>query len=195
MTSLHVLFILAALGSPQTGPAAASDASRREIYQIVINRALQEFAGGKVTTHQIVVTSTTCAELTPKAKPEQVARELQKLVDSLSGILPSDDPVIVSFLAENRIAQPLPKDLKLSMRPVLRGPRSRRESWGEFYERYPDAAGEICVSAIGFDDTASRALVYLAHTYGLVGGHAELVILMRDELGWRIQRTVPLWVS
>jgi hypothetical protein len=44
------------------------------------------------------------------------------------------------------------------------------DPWAAFYKRYPDSGGFMIVSAVGFDAAKKRAMVYMAHSCGLLCG-------------------------
>ncbi len=119
-------------------------------------------------------------------------------------------PVVENFRAENasvRLLQagfPLgipyvvvpTTDIKASFSEV---PNDRMGGWTGFYKRYPDSGGITVVSAVGFDSVKQRAMVYIAHSCGLVCGGGTHHLLEKVDGVWREAR-VPgvsncFWVS
>ena len=49
-------------------------------------------------------------------------------------------------------------------------PGDPNSGWADFYKRYPDSGGFMIVSAVGFDASKERAMVYMAHQCGLLCG-------------------------
>ncbi|MBC8067560.1 MAG: hypothetical protein IAG13_04430 [Deltaproteobacteria bacterium] len=63
-----------------------------------------------------------------------------------------------------------------------------------FFRAYPGAEGVVSLSAIGFDATAQRALVFAYLECGMAcarGGYYELA---RDPQGWRVTDCVG-WIG
>lgn len=56
--------------------------------------------------------------------------------------------------------------------------------WPAFYERYPDSGGYVELSAVGFDDRKTRAMVYVAHACGDLCGHGSYRLLEKVAGKW-----------
>jgi hypothetical protein len=54
-------------------------------------------------------------------------------------------------------------DYLLVANSEIDGMFDQRVDWRPFYTRYPDSGGFMDVSAVGFDPTKARAMVYVAH--------------------------------
>jgi len=72
-------------------------------------------------------------------------------------------------------------------------------NWPEFHRRYPDSGGYIEVSAVGFDPSKTRAMVYVAHHCGGLCGGGSHHLMERIDGGWR-DANVPgisacMWIS
>jgi hypothetical protein len=106
-------------------------------------------------------------------------------------------PVVDSFRAENAGVRPLvagfplgipyvvvpEAEIKASSQQVPGDPMS---GWTGFYKRYPDAGGSIMVvSAVGFDAAKRRAMVYMAHSCGLLCGGGAHHLLEKVDGVWR----------
>src|SRR5262249_24306901 len=57
--------------------------------------------------------------------------------------------------------------------------------WGRFYTRYPASGGYIEVSAVGFDEGRTRAMVYVAHHCGGLCGGGTHHFVEKVEGRWR----------
>lgn len=71
--------------------------------------------------------------------------------------------------------------------------------WPAFYQRYPDSGGYIEVSAVGFDRSKTRAMVYMAHHCGGLCGGGTHHLMEKVNGAWRTA-DVPgisacMWIS
>jgi hypothetical protein len=57
-------------------------------------------------------------------------------------------------------------------------------SWWDFYARYPNSGGFIEVSAVGFDSTKTRAMVYVAHHCGGLCGGGTHHLMEKTDGQW-----------
>jgi hypothetical protein len=119
-------------------------------------------------------------------------------------------PVVESFRAENlkprrlRTGFPLgtpyvvvaSADITASFREM---PNDPNLGWGGFYKRYPDSGGFMVVSAVGFDPSRKRAMVYMAHSCGSLCGGGTYHLLEKVDGAWREARVPGVsncgWVS
>jgi hypothetical protein len=58
-------------------------------------------------------------------------------------------------------------------------------SWWIFFARYPNSGGYIDVSAVGFDSTKTRAMVYVAHHCGQLCGRGAFHLMEKADGQWR----------
>lgn len=76
------------------------------------------------------------------------------------------------------------------------GPSS---GWTHFYNLYPDSGGYMEVSAVGFDRSKTRALVYVAHHCGMLCGGGTHHLLQKVDGRWQPARlkdvTQCMWIS
>ena len=119
-------------------------------------------------------------------------------------------PVVDSFRSENakvkglRPGFPLvpqyivvpSADIQASFRDV---PNDPMFGWSGFYKRYPDSGGYMVVSAVGFDMSKKRAMVYMAHSCGSLCGGGTYHLLEKVEGVWRAAK-IPgvsncMWAS
>jgi len=70
--------------------------------------------------------------------------------------------------------------------------------WEGFHAAYPQAKGYLSVSAVGFDKAHRHALVYMAHSCGMLCGQGGYHFLERAPDGWRevrLKANTCMWVS
>lgn len=71
---------------------------------------------------------------------------------------------------------------KADIMAIFTGPLA---DWRPFYERYPDSAGYLRLSAVGFDTDRTKAIVYIAHSYGGWGGEDSYQLLRKLAGRWQ----------
>jgi hypothetical protein len=59
------------------------------------------------------------------------------------------------------------------------------DGWQRYYRRYPGSGGYLQLSAVGFNPTKTRAMVYMAHSCGGLCGEGMHYLLERVEGVWR----------
>jgi hypothetical protein len=62
------------------------------------------------------------------------------------------------------------------------------DGWNHFYERYPDSAGFLALSAVGFDADRTKAVVYIAHSTNYLGGEYSYHLLRKVGGNWQDTR-------
>ncbi len=62
---------------------------------------------------------------------------------------------------------------------------SRTGGWDGFYQKYPESGGYMAVSAVGFDASKQRAIVYMEHSCGLLCGGGTHHLLEKIGGVWR----------
>jgi hypothetical protein len=73
-------------------------------------------------------------------------------------------------------------DIKASLHEI---PNDPSLGWTGFYNRYPDSGGFMTVSAVGFDASRTRAMVYMAISCGGLCGNGEHHLLGKAGGLWR----------
>jgi hypothetical protein len=105
-------------------------------------------------------------------------------------------PVIDSFRSENieprRLRARFPIETRYLVVPSAditasfdQVAHTRDLGWGDFYKRYPGSGGFIVVSAVGFDASKKRAMVYMAHSCGPLCGGGTHHLLEKVDGTWR----------
>jgi hypothetical protein len=74
-------------------------------------------------------------------------------------------------------------------------PRLADGFWRAFYERFPRSFGATRISAVAYDRTGEKALVYVEHGCGGLCGEGKIVLLQLEGGTWRIRNMTMTWVS
>lgn len=162
------------------------------------------------------------ASLLPKEWPIEVAKAtrlvIQRETATYDGCLPQGPPmkqewaaVLKNYRQENAtVHHVLPGRALGYPYEVLpradivaifeeRDDAEHRSPWNPFYRRYPDSGGYMQFSAVGFNDTKTRALVYIGHHCGNVCGGGSHHLMEKVDGQWRETRpkdvTMCMWIS
>lgn len=140
--------------------------------------------------------------LLPDAAMRQMRRTMiviQAEGTTNSGCWPSGPPietewrsVLESLRAENAHARTILPGFTLSV-PYIVLPKADIMAmftgplgdWRPFYNRYPDSAGYLGLSAVGFDTDRTKAIVYIGHSYGGWGGEDSYHLLRKSAGRWQ----------
>ena len=118
-------------------------------------------------------------------------------------------PVLTDFRSANATPKALRGDFDLGVpyvvapaadiRLTFQSSTSRMGGWDGFYQKYPDSGGYMLVSAVGFDATKQRAMVYMAHSCGMLCGGGTHHLLEKVGGAWREARLAGIsncmWAS
>jgi hypothetical protein len=118
-------------------------------------------------------------------------------------LAPISQPTVDAFKECNKESQELNGRLNLKIKYNFLGDNEWREffkvdthkGWDDFYKKYPGSSGFIRLSRVGFNTGRSEALVYIEHGCGATCGTGSYVLLTKGEEGWRVIKTVGLWIS
>ncbi len=109
-------------------------------------------------------------------------------------------PVLDSFIKENAVVRRLRSGFSLGMPYEVAAaaeieasfravPEDQMFGWTGFNRRYPNAGNSIMVvSAVGFDPEKRRAMVYMAHSCGVLCGGGRYHFVERVAGSWRESR-------
>lgn len=166
------------LGSPQTSTVREiTDPGAYSVYRTVI---------GEDWTVRVA-----------KAKRLVIARETVTYDRCLpsGGPMATDwRPVLENYAVENASGRHLLPDQDLGLSYVLLPVQEIQQffkalgferGWPRFYERYPDSGGYMQLSAVGFDASKTRALVYTSHHCGGLCGGGQHQLLEKRDGRWR----------
>lgn len=118
-------------------------------------------------------------------------------------------PVVESYKAANATTRSILPDRDLGhpyvvvpkpeISKLFKEPGDPAFGWTTFYDRYPDSGGYMEFSAVGFDPSKSRALVYVAHHCGSLCGGGAHHLLQKVDGRWQRARlpgvTQCVWMS
>ena len=69
------------------------------------------------------------------------------------------------------------------------------EGWKTLEERYPGASGFIRLAGVGFNPERDEALTYVERGCGSLCGTGTYVLLKKSAKGWKVEKTVTLWIA
>jgi hypothetical protein len=110
-------------------------------------------------------------------------------------------PVVDDFRAENASVRMVRPGFALG-RPYIVVPKADiearlrenpRDPWPAFYMRYPDSGGFMVVSAVGFNASKDRAMVYMSHECNLLCGGGRYHLLEKVDGAWRAANLPTVW--
>jgi hypothetical protein len=149
-----------------------------------------------------------------KAKRLVIAEETVTLTRCKPAVasLPEEwRPALVDYDQQNkrvwRLASTFPASMipyvivsHSDIRKLFPGPEDGPHGvWSRFYAAYPDSGGYHELSAVGFDPSRTKAIVYVSHACGNVCGEGKYQLMEKTPEGWRAVKRpgVPpcFWVS
>jgi hypothetical protein len=74
---------------------------------------------------------------------------------------------------------------KANIDAILGTEGNPNDHWRRFYERYPNSAGYISLSAVGFDPGRTKAMVYMFHGSGSMGASGSYHLLRKLAGRWQ----------
>lgn len=171
------------LVAEQSGPTVPTDITDLEAYAVYRVVIMQDWPVRIAKAKRLVVARETVThhECLPKGAP--MSTEWRPVLDSYLS-----ENVRVRRLRENQdlglphVLRPL-EELIGFFRPPPGGDFDK--GWSRFYQLYPDSGGYMQVSAVGFDPSKTRALVYVAHFCGSLCGGGEHHLLLKGSDGWQ----------
>jgi hypothetical protein len=106
--------------------------------------------------------------------------------------IPVVGPAIANYLQLNKKTWRLQKSFQIEqpydliLAEDLEGIfREGAPGWKAFNERYPDSDGWIELSAVGFNESGTIAVVYVAHHCGGLCGEGEFHVLEKKDGKWQ----------
>ena len=138
---------------------------------------------------------------TPERQFKYIKQHLPKL----------SQETIINYKSKNRDSLSLARSFNLDISYVLlprekfdgfageKGMMEMSEAgWARFYDQYPQSAGFLSLSRIGFDRKKSQALVYVAfvrgHQSGRMWGDGSYILVLKRKGRWRVQKQAAIWV-
>jgi hypothetical protein len=113
------------------------------------------------------------------------------------------DEVLDDYVRKNGVRKGLPPLPHLAAGKVRLDPEEYRrifadektDGWKTFDRLYPNSAGYLSLSAVGFNRTGDRALVYYSQFCGWTCAEGAYVLLRKGAGGWEVERKQVMWVS
>jgi hypothetical protein len=102
-------------------------------------------------------------------------------------------PAIASYTEVNRKTWSLQRNFHIDLPYLLAAAAGLTnlfnirgvDGWKEFYKNHPDSGGWIALSAVGFNDDKTVAVVYHAHHCGNLCGGGGFTVLQKKDGKWR----------
>jgi hypothetical protein len=69
------------------------------------------------------------------------------------------------------------------------------DTWGRYYEKYPNSAGVLSLSRVGFNSDGNQAAFYIANSCGGLCGSGYFVIMEKVNSNWKVVQEIQVWVS
>src|SRR5262245_9928607 len=97
----------------------------------------------------------------------------------------------------DRFNLPLQIDLlsKSEIARVFKRTSKKSDGWEKFYHLYPSSPGILRLSRIGFNSDKSQALIFVAHSCGLLCGEGNYFVMAKKDGEWTIVKELTTWVS
>jgi hypothetical protein len=194
LLAISLLLLLSpAIAVPAENPnSSAVQPQEYEVYSALIgSRQLPEGAKLLVVTNQTIT----------DAKSDH---DFIQAGDALTKRMPSDlqSMTVEDYLTKNQAPSSITDQLTLPIAYVLVDDREIRslfakgvEGWDDFNRKYPDSAGVIRLSRVGFNPNMDQALVYVTKSCGPLCGSGKYVFLVKDSNGWKVKKEFTVWVS
>ena len=173
---------------------SATDAN--EIYRLLIHEQIKSNDEVKLMVLEAETTSFVMVEdnsLEPEWKhPTAFHKMLKETMPD------AESQTLDNYLLRNETPELL-KVWNLDVKHVLVTrsdlPDSLGDFWGEFAKKFPNSAGLISFSKVGFNNQHDQALVYVGLSCGWLCGEGKYVLLKKVNGKWAIQKEQSLWVS
>jgi hypothetical protein len=179
MRRIILLFIISLLLFPSTSlsqdnqPAPYKDSIAYEIYSTIL---LSEWAVRVAKAKTLVIRTETDAKFQMCLKPDD---ESKKIIGSaISNYLEVNKK---TWLIQEKLTVEIP--YKIVSSEAIKS-TFEKNNWEEFYKRYPQSGGYIELSAIGFNEDKNVAVVYVAHSCGLLCGGGDYHVLQKKDGKW-----------
>lgn len=165
------------------------DAEQQAVYAALIKSMVP-------AAEMVVVMDTTATDLGGVGNLDQTLLDVMKQMKGVAS------ETADSFRVRNAAAQVLKVDMNLGLPYNLLSEADRRlifninqDGWQEFYNRYPNASGIITLSNVGFNLTATQALVYFGNQSNWLAGAGYYVLLKKTNGVWVMEQQVMTWIS
>lgn len=179
MRRIILLFIISLLLFPSISlsqdnqPAPYKDSIAYEIYSTIL---LSEWAVRVAKAKTLVIRAETDAKFQMCLKPDD---ESKKIIGSaISNYLEVNKKI---WLIQEKFTLEIP--YKIVSGETIKS-MVEKNNWEEFYNRYPNSGGYIGLSAVGFNEDKTIAVVYVAHSCGQLCGGGRYHVLRKKDGKW-----------
>ena len=187
--TLLTLIALASLSVCRHSPAEVTDAE----YRVLSAYTAGKFAGEE-HVRQIVILNETVGE--PET-PERMAD-----LNNVPGLKTAHSQVYRAFLDANlhpssfrrSFTLPVPYQIVASseIHSIFGMPG---DTWGRYYEKYPNSTGLLRLSRVGFNSEGNQAAFYISNHCGALCGGGYFVIMEKVNSNWKVVQEIQVWVS
>jgi hypothetical protein len=179
--------------APAAGPKAIDDP---EAYAVYASRIPEEWTVRVAHAKRLVIHRETATydQCIPSGGPME--SEWKPVVDSYK----AENAAVRHVLPDRDIHLPYSVVPRADIDQLFRDPGDDPAfGWTRFYSRHPDSGGYMAFSAVGFDPSKTRALVYIAHHCGSLCGGGAHHLLQKVDGRWQPARlkgvTQCIWMS
>ena len=129
--------------------------------------------------------------------PEEVAKWERRIeADDLK-------PMLTDLLTKNREPYSASRRFQISRKLVLLNveafsdifKRRGYEGWDDFYKKYPNSSGYMTFSRVGFNEEATRAIIYRVTSCGSLCGYGGYILLNKENGRWKVTTGYNCWRS
>jgi hypothetical protein len=144
----------------------------------------------------IVIKDHTATDLSPDGSLDNTMDYIQETLGTTIELETLND-----YRVKNAQTQELNSIFSLNVQCVLLSEAQINEifetgdGWSQFHATYPNSAGIVTFSRVGFNAEMNQALVYVEDQGEYGAGQGLYLFLIKKESGWSIQSTIVAWVS
>lgn len=154
-------------------PVSYNDSDAYDVYSAVMP---SEWAVRSANAKTLVIAAETNADFQMCLRPDA---EWEKIIGgAISNYLEVNKK---TWLIRKNIAADTPYKI-ISIKEIESA--FEKGSWDGFYNRYPDSGGYIQLSAVGFNDDRTVAVVFTRHYCGMLCGGGSYNVLQKKDGKW-----------
>ena len=177
----------------------AIEANEYAVYSAVIN---EMYVNDRVKLIVMDNQTTKCLPLPGDGKVADMIRSMEESAVKKMPELSRD--TVDDFQAKKKECHPLSAKFNIPVKYVLVSkedldplfPKGKPDRmWSLFYKKYPDSAGIINFSNVGFNRTMTQAFIYTSNGCGGLCGAGYYVLLTKKDEVWSIKTKLQVWVS
>lgn len=190
---LTALLVLMAAGSCSSAQSIESANVEREEYA-VYSAMIPMIYGGARANHLVIVNPTLYAGST-KSKGN--------IEFTFPGGPPVSQQTFDDFLQRNKSNRWLTRKFDLNCEYVLVDAVEIKtiasfkpmDDWKEFHRKYPEAAGYVTLSRVGFNETRDQALMLTSFVCHPLCDEGVYILLAKSDGAWKVVNTARAWIS